>query len=850
MADLLAGASWTCCATAPGALEDPGDLDAAAGPWWPATVPGTAAGALRDAGVGEWAGMAAVAEHGLDDADWWFRCRFAGTGDGPWVLELDGVATIADVWLNGAAVDHSENMFVARTVRLDTLEADNELVVRCAALAPELARRRPRPRWKSMAVTHQSLRWFRTTLLGRQPGWAVTPPPVGPWRAVRVRPADPVRLVDRHIMATCDGDDGLLELSVTLAWRGVAPTGATVAVGDTTAVLDVPILGASDRAHGGVAGGADGMLDVVVSGTVRVPGAERWWPHTHGPQPRYPLALEVDGHRVELGAVGFRTVALDRDDDGFRFVVNGVDVFCRGACWFPVDPVTMVADDDELHRTLELVRDAHMNMVRIPGGTVYEDDRFWDLCDEMGIMVWQDCMLGYVDPPDDDGFVAELTTELHQVFGALGGRPSLALVCGGQQVEEQADFFGLSRERQGFPVIEDLVPGVVAQRLPGVPYSTSSPTGGAMSFQPDAGDCHYWGIGSLLRDPDDARRCGIRFMSEGLAFAVPPERRTVDEVCGGAAAAGHDPAWKRAVFHDTGRSWDIEDVRDHYVGRIFGCDPHLVRYLDPERALDLGRAVVAELMAGAFSEWRRGGSTCAGALVVALRDAAPGAGWGVVDALGRPKAPWYALRRVLAPVAVLVTDEGLNGLRLHLVNDGPDMFSGMLRVELYSPSGLRSDEATTAVEVPARGSLAVDAGSLFDGFRDIGYAYRYGPPTCDAVVATLDDAAGEVVGEVVHLPAGPARPLDADVGLEATAGRSGDGTWSLTVSSARLAQWVEIDTPGFRPADSWFHLVPGRPRSIGLRSLGGADGDGDGGAPRGRVRALNSTVSAPLSVKD
>jgi len=292
-------------------------------------------------------------------------------------------------------------------------------------------------------------------------------------------------------------------------------------------------------------------------------------------------------------------------------------------------------------------------------------------------------------------------------------------------------------------------------------------------------------------------------------------------------------------------------VRDHYVGRLFGCDPHLLRYLDPERALDLGRAVVIELMTGALSEWRRGGSTCAGALLVALRDAVPGAGWGVVDALGRPKAPWYALRRVFAPVGVLVTDEGLNGLRLHLVNDRPDAFSGALRVELYSPSGLRSDEASAPVEVPARGSLALDAGSLFDGFRDIGYAYRYGPPAYDAVVATLADTAGEVVGEVVHLPGGPARPLDADVGLEATARRSGDGTWSLTVSCARLAQWVEVDIPGFRPDDSWFHLVPGRPRSIGLRSLGAVGGGADDdGAPRGRVRAVNSTVSAPLSVKD
>jgi beta-galactosidase/beta-glucuronidase len=85
-----------------------------------------------------------------------------------------------------------------------------------------------------------------------------------------------------------------------------------------------------------------------------------------------------------------------------------------------------------------------MNMVRIPGGTVYEDERFWDLCDELGIMVWQDCMLGYTDPPEDEAFEAAVVAELEQVFGRLGGRPALAVVCGGQEIEEQAAMFGLS----------------------------------------------------------------------------------------------------------------------------------------------------------------------------------------------------------------------------------------------------------------------------------------------------------------------------------------------------------------------------------------------------------------------
>ena len=524
-------------------------------------------------------------------------------------------------------------------------------------------------------------------------------------------------------------------------------------------------------------------------------------------------------------------------------VVNGVPVFCRGACWWPVDPVGLHATDDELRATLELVVLGQMNMVRIPGGTVYEDDRFWDLCDELGIMVWQDCMLGYTDPPEDEAFDAAVVSELEGVFGRLGGRPALTVVCGGQEIEEQAALVGLPRETWRCALTETTIPALAERLLPGVPYVSSSPTGGEMPFQPDAGDCHYWGVGSNLRPPDDARRSGIRFMSEGMAFATPPERQTVEEACGGVMGAGHDPTWKRAVHHDTGRSWDLEDVRDFYVQELLGVDPRMLRYVDAERALDLGRAVVAELLAGAFGEWRRAGSTCAGGLVVALRDLVPGAGWGVIDALGRPKAPWFSLRRVLAPVAVLISDEGLNGLHIHVVNDTDRDVAGELTVELFARGELRLEEATATVEVPARGQVMEEMGALFDGFRDLSYAYRYGPPPYDVIAVGLRDGEGGVISEVVHLPAGLERPVEPDVGLAATACAGEDGGWALSVTTRRLAQWVVVEVPGYRPSDSWFHLPPGATRTLTLHRCGT-----EGGRPTGLVRAVNAQTSARIVV--
>ena len=166
------------------------------------------------------------------------------------------------------------------------------------------------------------------------------------------------------------------------------------------------------------------------------------------------------------------------------------------------------------------------------------------------------------------------------------------------------------------------------------------------------------------------------------------------------------PAWpvtirpgRPAVARDSGTSWDFEDVRDDYVRQIFGVDPFRVRYTDPERYLDYGRAVVAHIMSTVVAEWRCAQSPCAGALILSWQDICPGAGWGLLDSFTAPKAPWYALRRVLAPVAALITDEGLAGLRVHVVNDHASPVEGTLRLTLFNPGGSAVEEVESAVQV-------------------------------------------------------------------------------------------------------------------------------------------------------
>jgi beta-mannosidase len=792
--DFLSGLSWECRSTAPGLAGDPSEVAALeAFGWREAVVPGTAAGAVRSAGDDP-------DSVDFDAFDWWFHCHFSRPDDpGPYVIELEGLATLADVWLDDRHLLHSENMFRSYEVAVDSLDDENDLWIRFASLDVALEERRKRPRWKTYLVAHQNLRFVRTTLLGRLRGWAVTPAPVGPYRPVRLLAARIPRLVRRRVFTSFDGGAGVVRIDAVV--RGArSAASATLAVGDAAGALDVEEK--------------DG--DLVLTGVLTVVGVERWWPHTHGGQPLYDASIEIDGEVIDLGRIGFRTVEVDRSNGDFSLAVNGVPIFCRGAVWMPLDPVGLAQSAAEARAALELAKDANLNLIRLPGTGVYQDESFWDACDEIGMLVWQECMLAFSDPPEEPSFVSELEHEVVEQFELISGRPSLALVCGSQETEEQAAMTSLPRARWVFPVLDKVIPDLVDQLLPGVPYATSNPTGGTVPYQMNSGLSQYFGIGGYLRPVEDARRAEVRFAAECLAFATPPERRTVDEECGGSHLAGHDPGWKMAVHHDAGRSWDLEDMQSFYVGKLYGVDPFALRYRDAERALDLARATVATLFEIVMSEWRRPGSTCSGAIVLALRDLRPGAGWGVVDSSGRPKAPWYALKRVLAPVGLLLTDEGLNGLDLHVVNDTASELSGTVRVDLFVRGELLVESAEQRVVVAGRSATTIEVTGMFDGFRDLSGAYAFTPPAHDVVAASFVTDAGPDVPVVVHRPGGGIRPVESDLGLEVQASRTDEGGWALEIATKRFAEWVVVDVPGYRADDSWFHLPPGARRVLEL----------------------------------
>jgi beta-mannosidase len=510
------------------------------------------------------------------------------------------------------------------------------------------------------------------------------------------------------------------------------------------------------------------------AGELRLPGVRRWWPHTHGEPVLYDVRVGDATRRV-----GFRT--LEVPADGFGLVVNGVEVFARGAVWTPGAP--------DPRAVLEQARDTGMNILRVVGTAAYEDAAFHDACDELGLLVWQDFMFASMDyPVADPEFRALVEAEARQALATVAGRPSLAVLCGNSEVEQQVAMLGLDPALGRPPFFAEHVPERLRAAEVDAVYLPSAPCGAERPLRPGDGVINWFGVGGYRRPLADARSAGVRFASECLAFANVGDEGVLE-----------------GSMRDVDSPWDFLDVTRHYLAELYG----------PDTGDDLLPWVSGDVMAEVLGEWRRAGSPCGGAFVLWLRDLAPGPGWGLLDHRGAPKAALGAVRRVLAPVAVWTTDEGLGGIGVHVANDRPEPLRADLRVTLYRDCEHVVEEATTALEVAAHGAWSGDVEALLGRWVDAAYAYRFGAPQHDLVVVALERD-GAQLAQAERFPAGrePARHSAEELGLEAVV--EGD---QLRVRARRALVGVRVQ--GARAAEDGFLVEPGRERRVAITASAG-----------------------------
>lgn len=737
----------------------------------------------------------------LDAKDAWYRLVF----DHPWPgeaqmlrLEFKGLATHCHVWLNGKALLDCDNMFRSHTLCLDApLRANaNELLLHFEALSAVLLRKRPRPSWRTPMVSHQQLRWVRTSLLGRMPGWSPPLPPVGIWQPVVLHRGLPDQVRHTQCRATLDGTNGLLDVICDFSQPPTEP-------------WKVQISGHGRTAQGVLMATEDGRF----TAQLMLANVPLWWPHTHGEPTLFDVSLLPPQGKPGLhcGRVGFRQITIDTTDNRFGLLVNHTKVFCRGACWMPLDLTSLKAEASAYRKALLQAREAGMNMLRVPGNTVYENDVFFALCDELGLLVWQDLMFANMDyPVADHAFTASATAEVAQHAATWAEHPCIAVVCGNSEVAQQAAMWGAPKEQWTQRFFTEDLRAVVRAEAPGVVYWPSSAHGGAFPHQPDAGTSSYYGVGAYKRGLEDAFASKVSFATECLAFANIPPASTLRRAPCGEAPQVHSAAWKSRVYRDQMAGWDFDDIRDHYVERLLGIRPDELRATDPARHLTLGRAVGAEVMSRTMAAFRSGDSACQGALVWYLRDLWAGAGCGLVDDQGVPKPVFHALARVQQPLMATWVDRGLNGLTLHLVNESVELQSGTVQIELYSHGETQVAACEVQAEVSPRHTWEWALAQGLPGFVDVTWAHRFGPPSVELVVATWRARDDRVLAQALYFDPKLMVAFKGDPGLSARATQTAHNKVEVTVSSRAAAFGVHINAaPGWQGSDDFFHIPPG-----------------------------------------
>ncbi len=781
----------------------------------PIQVPGTVAAGLKDQGL--WNHGSSIR---FDSADHWFTCNFEAAPPRPneqVTLEIGGIATLSQVWLNGELLIESSSMFAHHSIIVTPLiHSSNEIVIVCRALtaaAQQVRTKKPRQRWKTRVVAEPQLRWFRTTLFGRAPGFAPQPEPVGPWRPIVLRREQCMSMESWSRQARIEKNQGVFSGSLKLRAldHSALPVAGAVLIGSHGSQLEW-------KASGNIWQGQC---------SVHIPSVARWWPHTHGQPALYPVRVQVtlaDGAVLqwEDTPVGFRTVNLHAHKPGnaFELCVNDTPIFCRGVVWTPLDVVSLQSKSHALRERLALLRNAGMNLIRVPGTMFYESDRFHELCDDLGLMVWQDMMFANMDYPfEDESFAALVHCEMDVELSRLARHPSTAVLCGNSEIEQQAAMMGLEPSSGRGRFFAEELPQLVARHCGPIPYVASAPCGGDFPFRTRTGVASYFGVGAYLRPIEDVRRAEVPFASECLAFSNVPEPEAVSRIAArmpGGFSLTHQ-FWKQGIPRDPGAGWDFEDVRDHYLKTLFGVDAMTLRYADSARYLDLSRIVTGELMSAAFSEWRRAASPCRGGVVLWAADISEGAGWGVLDQDNVPKAPYWFLKRLLAPRAIWMTDEGLNGVDIHVANDLPETASLLLHVAAYKNGEQKTASYTVPVTLSSHTSSTFGMEQLLGRFVDASYAYRFGPPQQDVIVVSLHGSEHQSpLSQAFYFPVKypiERRPV-CELGITAAVAINTDGALELSLTAQRLAWAVRAWVPGFLPDDAYFNLEPRIARNV------------------------------------
>jgi len=792
--------------------------------WLPATVPGCVHTDLLAAGkIGDpFFRLNEKDQQWIENEAWEYRTTLpvdAATLARERVeLVFAGLDTFAEVFVNGAPVLTADNMF--RSWRADVkakLKAgDNQILVRFASPIATVKPAYDKLGYKLPAANDQGKEmvsmWARKAPYHYGWDWGPRFVTSGIWRPVALEAWDEARLDDVQVFQNKLEGGKTAELGIVA--RVVAARAGKARV--TVAQPGGPTLGHADVTL------KPGVNDVKLGARIDKP--ELWWPAGLGAQKLYTLETKLataDGKASDSRAtrIGLRTIEVEhqRDAEGksFTIKVNGAPVFMKGANWIPADSFVTRVTPDRYRTLLQSAVDANMNMLRVWGGGIYEDDRFYDLADEMGLLVWQDFMFACSIYPGDEPFVESVRHEAIENVRRLRNHPSLTLWAGNNENEAAWKQWGwqikfaLNKKAQDRiwadykRMFHEVLPAVVAAEDPGRFYTRSSPSANDDKVPPNKknwGDMHFWGVWHA-ENPYEAYSDNIsRFMSE-YGFQSFPELASV----------------KRYTAPD-GSDWNIESPVMLSHQRHPRGNPLIRTYMDRDfrkpkdfaSFLYVGQVLQGTVIKYAVEAHRRAMGHNWGSLYWQLDDCWPVASWSSIDYYGRWKAEQYFARKFFSPVLVSpVVEKGV--VTIWGVSDRRADTRARLAVRLVDFAG----SVLTKWEQPIQ--LAGNASRAYMTFPEK-EILKGVDATKVVLVAELEPEGGPVQRNLLFFKKTKDLQLpkpEVKVGVAAGA----NGALAVSVSAKQLARNVFLAAGGIDGFfdDNYFDLLPGETVTVTFR---------------------------------
>ncbi|WP_327697453.1 glycoside hydrolase family 2 protein [Streptomyces sp. NBC_00459] len=624
----------------------------------------------------------------VGDRAWTYTTRLtAGNSHERTDLVFEGLDTAAEIILDQEVLGRTRNMH--RTHRFDVTGRGGELRVRFDPAREEAEAVRAavgdRPN-----VYPEPSQYIRKMACGFGWDWGPTVVTAGIWRPARLEHWSTARIAGVRPLVTVTGTHGRVEAHLTVE-RTATGHGRPLTARASVAGVDTEITFE----------GTEATL------TLDVSEPELWWPRGHGEQPLYDLTVTLADGTAPLDTwhrrIGFRTVELDRTADehgtGFTLVVNGVRLFARGVNWIPDDVLPSRVTPERYRHRLTQAAAANIDLVRVWGGGIYEDDAFYDVCDELGLMVWQDFLFACSAYPEEQPLRGEVEAEARENVVRLMPHPSLVLWNGNNENLWGFRDWGWESELAGDSWGEGyylgLLPRVVAELDPTRPYTAGSPWSGSWDHHPNDpahGTHHSWEVWNR-RDFAEYRDSVPRFVAE-FGWQAPPALATLRRALPGEDLAPDSPG----MLHHQ-KAEDGNGKLDRGVARHFAFPEG-----DFDRWHYLTQLVQARAVAAGIEHWRSHWPVCAGTVVWQLNDCWPVSSWAAIDGDGRLKPLYHELRRVYAD-RLLTLQPTPDGVVLALANQSAETWAARVTVRRTTADGTVTAEATLGADVDARGAV-------------------------------------------------------------------------------------------------------------------------------------------------